>query len=327
MAGPKDPAIRYKIYLQSMQYLSNEQIILQAFKESPRCCNPAYGWGCYFYLILTSRSFISFKKIITPDNQVCQNCLATFIYPDASIRKLQAQQETLEKDLEQHTRIPQSYLLLKAEETVSAFRRVKFVYGHAGRALTAHCWANHLRNLSDLRKVRELLRSWTPLDEILPKLDYYFWREYLGAFSALFPGRRYLRILFSYLSPVPHPRPSPPRVSHIECHTERDTDPHTKPQSEPEPEPQPDPEEYPEPRSPWKSCLFHITYIIPSFYILRLLLASQYTAKRRRPPPRSRRRSCASVSNPRAQPSILSENLSRFAVSVRQSARPITFPQ
>ena len=44
---------------------------------------------------------------------------------------------------------------------------------------------------------------------------------------------------------------------------------------------------------------------------------------RRRPPPRTRRRSCASVNNPRPQPSLFSENLSRFAVSVCKSARPL----
>jgi hypothetical protein len=46
---------------------------------------------------------------------------------------------------------------------------------------------------------------------------------------------------------------------------------------------------------------------------------------RRRPPPRRRRRSCASLSNPRPQPSILSENLSRFAVSVCKSSRSLPF--
>jgi hypothetical protein len=40
---------------------------------------------------------------------------------------------------------------------------------------------------------------------------------------------------------------------------------------------------------------------------------------RRRPPPGRRRRSCSSVSNPRPQPSVLSENLSRFAIPVCQS--------
>jgi hypothetical protein len=47
--------------------------------------------------------------------------------------------------------------------------------------------------------------------------------------------------------------------------------------------------------------------------------------KNRRPPPRGRRRSCDSINNPRTQPSILSENLSRFAISVCQSARPLSF--
>lgn len=42
---------------------------------------------------------------------------------------------------------------------------------------------------------------------------------------------------------------------------------------------------------------------------------------RSRPPPRRRRRSCCSVKDPRPQPSIISEYLSRFPVSVCGSAR------
>jgi hypothetical protein len=47
--------------------------------------------------------------------------------------------------------------------------------------------------------------------------------------------------------------------------------------------------------------------------------------KRRRPPPRRRRRSCLNSSNPKPQPSILSENLTRSAFSVCQSPRPLGF--
>lgn len=36
----------------------------------------------------------------------------------------------------------------------------------------------------------------------------------------------------------------------------------------------------------------------------------------RRPPPRGRRRPCASASNPKPQPSIISENLTRYPASV-----------
>jgi hypothetical protein len=43
----------------------------------------------------------------------------------------------------------------------------------------------------------------------------------------------------------------------------------------------------------------------------------------RRPPPRGRRRSCLSLSNPKPQPSVLSENLTRFALSICQSSRPL----
>lgn len=72
--------------------------------------------------------------------------------------------------------------------------------------------------------------------------------------------------------------------------------------------------------------------IINSRLILEFWGAFQYLLRqaevitistRRRPPPHCRRRSCASVSNPRPQPSILSENLSRFAFSVCQSSGPI----
>ncbi|OBT94046.1 hypothetical protein VE01_07077 [Pseudogymnoascus verrucosus] len=43
----------------------------------------------------------------------------------------------------------------------------------------------------------------------------------------------------------------------------------------------------------------------------------------RRPPPRHRRRSCASVNNPRPQPTLVSENLSRFAFFIRQPSGPL----
>jgi hypothetical protein len=46
----------------------------------------------------------------------------------------------------------------------------------------------------------------------------------------------------------------------------------------------------------------------------------------RRPPPHGRRRSCASASNPRPQPSILSETLSRYSASVCESARRLAHP-
>lgn len=58
---------------------------------------------------------------------------------------------------------------------------------------------------------------------------------------------------------------------------------------------------------------------------IALFLISTFISHRRRPPSRRRRRSCASVYNPRPQPSILSENLSRFAVSVCQPSRPLAF--
>jgi hypothetical protein len=80
--------------------------------------------------------------------------------------------------------------------------------------------------------------------------------------------------------------------------------------------------------------LIHISYLllldainsslIPLSYLL-LLDEINSIQTRRRPPPRSRRRSCANVNNPRPQPSILSENLSQFAVSVCQSSRPLAF--
>jgi hypothetical protein len=61
-------------------------------------------------------------------------------------------------------------------------------------------------------------------------------------------------------------------------------------------------------------------------YLSRRLKSSKRRSSgsvRRRPPPHCRRRSCASANNPRPQPSLVSEYLSRFALSVCQSTRTL----
>jgi hypothetical protein len=61
-----------------------------------------------------------------------------------------------------------------------------------------------------------------------------------------------------------------------------------------------------------------------SLVVCLLALRHRQTVSiRRRPPPRGRRGSCYSVHNPRPQPTILSENLSRFSTTVCESPRPL----
>jgi hypothetical protein len=75
---------------------------------------------------------------------------------------------------------------------------------------------------------------------------------------------------------------------------------------------------------PLKEVSRYIVWLIPVTYWSYLVLLSygkSFCFLTRRPPPRGRRRSCASVTNPQPQPSIISEFLSRYPASVRQPSR------
>jgi hypothetical protein len=181
MAGQRDPSISYDICVRSIEYISNEQAILKAFRNTPRCCFLLEGWASYF----SKSRFLQNSSIEA--RRVCQYCPNTFINPDAEVRLLQIRRE-------------------KPNEDLSALVTIAY-----------------------LIHITSLLLS----DAINSSL-------------------------------------------------------------------------------------------IPLSYLL-LLDEINSIQTRRRPPPRSRRRSCANVNNPRPQPSILSENLSRFAVSVCQSSRPLAF--
>lgn len=231
MAGRRDRATRYEICARAIDYLSNEETIANAFKETPWCCSPVGGWDRLFFNTLNSQ--FSSEKFKVPGN-ICQHCLDSFINPTPEVRLLQTQQALLEEELSNLVGTLQGY---SKEQNVNI---------------------PQTRQFEALEELSEQIINWI--------------RAAYNAYKLL--GEQ----LEFFLVELPLYEPS--------------------------------------------LVIFHVVFWTPLSYLL-LLDEIHSISTRRRPPPRRGRRTCTSVSNPRPQPSILSENLSRFAVSVCQSSRPL----
>lgn len=210
-------ATRLEICTKSIEYLSNEERLVNEFQEISRCCSPADGWNRFFIKNLTSR--LSPKKSEVPEN-ICRRCLETFIHPKPELLLLQAQERSLEHELT--------------------------ILG--GKLRTPG--------------------SWSITDYVIIFIGYYC------------PPEPFDELVVQFLGGILR-------------------------------------------ASDFFKAIFDFFWVLLVFDTPFLLEKIQSNITTRRPPRRRRRRSCLSVSNPRPQPSILSENLSRFAVSVRQSSRPL----